>query len=104
MIGAKLSSLMYPSHPTFDDLLTKLYGAAKLYHQEGAAYYSTIVNRPKDKSKAAQPYRDAGNAYLAILFTCQQYLLSIERDESLEKELERIQTLFRSVQATQVNL
>jgi hypothetical protein len=51
-----------------------------------------------------QELRASGEAYCDILFTCEQYLLSVNRDEELEKELERIQTIMKAVQINQSHL
>ena len=95
---------MYLSHPLFDDLLLQLYQAAKVYHGKAVEYYSVINSNPKDKSEAAKQYRIAGEAYLDGLFACEQYLLSINREEDLEIELVHIQAIRHAVQTTLFHL
>lgn len=50
------------------------------------------------RAKLANDTAVRGEAYLDVLFTCEQYLLSVNRDAELEIELAHIQAIRHSVQ------
>jgi len=82
-----------------EELRINLYRAAQEHHRTGALYYAALEKSSKETQKiAADEYKDSAEAYFGVLSVCEQHLLSIEKDEEMQQELKRIQTMKHSVE------
>jgi hypothetical protein len=81
-----------------EELRINLYRAAQEHHRTGALYYAALEKSSKETQKiATDEYKVSAEAYFGHLSVCEQHLLSIENDEEMQQELQRIQTLKHSV-------
>jgi hypothetical protein len=72
---------------------------AQEHHRTGTLYYAALERSHKETQKiAADEYRLAAEKYLSALSLYGQHLISIERDEELDLELQRIQTRIHAVE------
>jgi hypothetical protein len=82
-----------------EELRINLYRAAQEHHRTGALYYAALERSAKETQKiAADEYKDSAEAYFGVLSVCEQHLLTIEKDEEMQQELKRIQTMKHSVE------
>jgi hypothetical protein len=84
---------------SLDELRINLYRAAQEYHRTGALYYAALEESSKETQKiAANQYKASAELYLSALSLFEQSLLSIERDEEMELELNKLQTRIHAVE------
>jgi hypothetical protein len=76
-----------------------LYKAAQEHHRTGALYYAALEKSQKETQKiAANQYKASAEMYLSALCLFEQSLHSIERDEEMELELNKLQTRIHAVE------
>jgi hypothetical protein len=84
--------------PSIAELRTNIYRAAQEHHRTGALYYAALERSPKETQKiAADDYKVVAELYLGARSLYGQRLISIERDEELDLELQKVQTRIHAV-------
>jgi hypothetical protein len=83
-----------------NNLQVRLNEAALEHYRAGAIYYSSLEkSSKKTRQIASERYRSSAENYSGELSFCEQALLSVERDEDMERELKRLQSLLHSIRS-----